>query len=205
MMGPESMILLFWMLSFKPAFSLFSFTLIKKLLNSSSLSIFRVASSAHLRLLVFFPVILIVMETRKKKKKRESDWNCLGFYFLSCFSLVKESIVEFLVVQWLGLWAFTAEGENSVPKGIKIPQAGSMAEKKKKCSVGRQAVQSWRGSAMTSSIVQISCLIDLPSLMSGFILKVTLIFQVVILDPVSTWNFRQEKGNSRKGNKAGSC
>ena len=77
--------------------------------------------------------------------------------------------------------------------------------KTKQCSVGRQAVQSWCGSAMMSSIVQISCLIDLPSLMSGFSLKVILIFQVVILDPVSTWNFRQEKGNSRKGNKAGSC
>ena len=35
-MGPDSMILVFWMLSFKPTFSLSSFTLIKRLFSSSS-------------------------------------------------------------------------------------------------------------------------------------------------------------------------
>ena len=34
-LGPDAMILVFWMLSFKPAFSLSSFTLIKKLFSSS--------------------------------------------------------------------------------------------------------------------------------------------------------------------------
>ena len=58
-MGPNVMILVFWMLSFKPAFSLSSFTLIKRLFSSSSLSAIRVLSSAYLRLLVFLPVILI--------------------------------------------------------------------------------------------------------------------------------------------------
>ena len=47
------------MLSFKLAFSLCSFTLIKKLLSSFSLSAIRVASSAYLRLLIFLSVILI--------------------------------------------------------------------------------------------------------------------------------------------------
>ena len=37
-MGLDAMILVFWMLSFKPAFSLSSFTLIKRLFGSSSLS-----------------------------------------------------------------------------------------------------------------------------------------------------------------------
>ena len=37
-MGPDAMILVFWMLSFKPTFSLTSFTFIKKLFSSSSLS-----------------------------------------------------------------------------------------------------------------------------------------------------------------------
>ena len=37
-MEPDAMILVFWMLSFKPTFSLFSFTLIKRLFSSSSLS-----------------------------------------------------------------------------------------------------------------------------------------------------------------------
>ena len=49
----------FWMLSFKPAFSLFSFTFIKRLFSSSSLSAIRVVSSAYLRLLIFSPGILI--------------------------------------------------------------------------------------------------------------------------------------------------
>ena len=37
-MGPEAMILVFWMLSFKPTFSLSSFTFIKRLFSSASLS-----------------------------------------------------------------------------------------------------------------------------------------------------------------------
>ena len=36
-MGPDAMIFVFWMLSFKPTFSLSSFTFIKRLLSSSSL------------------------------------------------------------------------------------------------------------------------------------------------------------------------
>ena len=51
-MGPDAMILVFWMLSFKPAFSLFSFTFIKELF-SSSLSAIRVVSSAYLGLFYF--------------------------------------------------------------------------------------------------------------------------------------------------------
>ena len=49
----------FWMLSFKPTFSLPSFTFIKRLFSSSSLSTIRVVSSAYLRLLIFLPAILI--------------------------------------------------------------------------------------------------------------------------------------------------
>ena len=49
------------MLSFKPAFSLFSLTLIKRLLHSSSFFAIRVASSADLRFLIFLPVILILV------------------------------------------------------------------------------------------------------------------------------------------------
>ena len=58
-MGLDAMILVFQMLSFKPAFSLSSFTLIKRLFNSSSLSAIRVVSSAYLRLLIFLSAILI--------------------------------------------------------------------------------------------------------------------------------------------------
>ena len=54
-MGAVAMILVFWMLSFKPTFSLSSFTFIKRLFGSSSLSAIRVVSSAYLRLLIFLP------------------------------------------------------------------------------------------------------------------------------------------------------
>ena len=58
MMGLDAMILVFWMLSFKPTFSLSSFTFIKRQF-SSSLSAIRVVSSAYLRLLIFLLAILI--------------------------------------------------------------------------------------------------------------------------------------------------
>ena len=43
-MGPDAIILVFWMLSFKPTFSLSSSTLIKRLLSSSLLSAIRVVA-----------------------------------------------------------------------------------------------------------------------------------------------------------------
>ena len=49
MMGPDAMIFVFWMLCFKPTFSLYSFTFIKGLFSSSSLSAVRVVPSAYLR------------------------------------------------------------------------------------------------------------------------------------------------------------
>ena len=58
-MGSDAMILVFLIFSFKPALSLSSFTLIKRFFSSSSLSAFRVASFADLRLLMFLPSILI--------------------------------------------------------------------------------------------------------------------------------------------------
>ena len=58
-MGPDALIFIFWMLSFKPTFSLSFFTFIKKLFSSSSLSAIRVVSSSYLRLLIFLPAILI--------------------------------------------------------------------------------------------------------------------------------------------------
>ena len=59
LMGPDAKILGFWMLSFKPTFSLSSFTFIKRLFSSSSLSAIRVVASAYLRLLIFLLAILI--------------------------------------------------------------------------------------------------------------------------------------------------
>ena len=59
-MGQDAMILVFWMLSFKPTFSLSSFTFIKRLFSSSLLSSIRVVSSAYLILLIFLPAIFIL-------------------------------------------------------------------------------------------------------------------------------------------------
>ena len=56
---PDAMIFIFWMLSFKPTFSLSSFTFIKGLFSFSLLSAIMVVSSAYLRLLLFLPTILI--------------------------------------------------------------------------------------------------------------------------------------------------
>ena len=59
LMGPDVMIFVFWMLSFRPDFSLSSFTFIKRLFSSSFLSAIRVLSSAYLRLFILLPAILI--------------------------------------------------------------------------------------------------------------------------------------------------
>ena len=58
-MGLDSMILVFWMLGFKSAFSLSSFTFNKRLFRSYLLSAIRVVSYACLRFLIFLLVILI--------------------------------------------------------------------------------------------------------------------------------------------------
>ena len=49
----------FLRLSSKPTFPLSSFAFIKRFFSSSSLSVIRVVSSAHLRLVIFLPAILI--------------------------------------------------------------------------------------------------------------------------------------------------
>ena len=51
-MEPDVMILVFWMLSFKPAFSLSYFIFIKRIFNSSSLSAIRVVSSVYPAILI---------------------------------------------------------------------------------------------------------------------------------------------------------
>ena len=57
-MGPDAMILVFWMLSFKPTFHS-PLTFIKRLFSSSSFSAIQVVSSAYLRLLIFLLAVFI--------------------------------------------------------------------------------------------------------------------------------------------------
>ena len=66
-MGPDAMILVFWMLSFKPTFSVSSFTFIKNLFSSFSLFAVRVVSSAYRWLLIFLPAILIPAHEQYEK------------------------------------------------------------------------------------------------------------------------------------------
>ena len=93
-MGPDAMILVYWMLSFKPAFSLSSFNFIKRLCSSSSLSAIKVTSSAYLRLLVFLslPAVLIpacassslafcMMYSTCKLNKQGNNIEALTFFF----------------------------------------------------------------------------------------------------------------------------
>ena len=54
-MGPDALVLVFWLLSSQQGFSLSSFIFIKTLFSSSSLSLFTVLPAAHLRLLKFLP------------------------------------------------------------------------------------------------------------------------------------------------------
>ena len=58
-MGPDAVILVFLMLSFQSNFSLSSFTFIKRLYSSSSISAITVVPSAYLRLMIFLLAILI--------------------------------------------------------------------------------------------------------------------------------------------------
>ena len=58
-MGLDVMILVFWMLSFKPTFPLSSFTFNERLFSFSYLSAIRVLLSEYLKLLIFHPAILI--------------------------------------------------------------------------------------------------------------------------------------------------
>ena len=58
--GPDTIILISWMLRFKLDFPLSFFTLIKKLFSTSLLSSIRVISSAYFQFLVFLPAILIL-------------------------------------------------------------------------------------------------------------------------------------------------
>ena len=58
-MGLDAMNFVFWMLSFKPAFSLSSSMFIKRLFSSSLISAIKVVSSTYLRLLIFLPAVVI--------------------------------------------------------------------------------------------------------------------------------------------------
>ena len=79
-MGPDAMISVLWMLNFKLAFSLSSFTFIQRLFSSSSLSAIRVVSSAYLRLLIFLLAILIAGIRHSMNVWWMNEWMSLEEY-----------------------------------------------------------------------------------------------------------------------------
>ena len=83
----------FWMLSFKPTFSLSSFTFIMSLFSSSSLSAIRVVSSAYLRLLIYLP---------------QQSWFQLYITYLLSLQSLCSSTLEFLFVslKWFSACIF---------------------------------------------------------------------------------------------------
>ena len=89
-MEPDAMILVCWILSLKPAFSVCSFTLIKRLFSSSSLSAIRVASSAYLRLLIFLP--------HEQYEKAKSFLPKMSIYFFNFTSGNRNFLEQF----WIG-------------------------------------------------------------------------------------------------------
>ena len=75
-MGPDAMMLVFLIFSFKPALSLSSFTLIKRLFSSSWLSALRVVSSAYLSLLM---ASLVPQRIKRLPAMQEARVRSLGW------------------------------------------------------------------------------------------------------------------------------
>ena len=92
------------MLSFKPTFSLSSFTLIKRLFSSSSLSAIRVISSAFLRLLMFLLAIWI------------PGWESYSLAFHMMYSTCK------LIKQGDNIQTTYSWGDTPCPKAKEKPQ-----------------------------------------------------------------------------------
>ena len=105
-MEPDAMILVFLTFSCKPALSLSSFSLIKKVFNSSSLSAFRVVSSAYLSLPILIPacyscspLFLMMCSVYRLKNQGDSRQPCL-----TSFLILNQSVVPYMVltfVYWL--------------------------------------------------------------------------------------------------------
>ena len=113
MIGSDAMILLFWMLSFKQAFSLSSFTFIKKLFSSSLPSAQRVVPFVCMRLLMFLLAIFIpawasssptfhMMYSAYKLNKQGDNIQSLW----TPFSNLSKSIVSCLVLTVASLPAY---------------------------------------------------------------------------------------------------
>ena len=145
MMEPDAMIFVCWMLSFKAAFSLFSFTFIKRLFCISLLSYIRVMSSVYLRFLIFFLAILIpacassslafcMMYSAYKLNKQGDNiqpW-CTPFLILNksavpCLVLTVISWPTYKVSQEIGKVVWYSHLFKNFPQFVVILQAKALA------------------------------------------------------------------------------
>ena len=107
-MGPVAMIFSFWMLSFKPAFSLSSFTFTNRFFSSCSLSAIKVVSSMYLRLLIFLSANLIPVcnsfsPDRKNNSLQTADWGTLRkpWEYTGTLRMIPRDLLNFtLSVKW---------------------------------------------------------------------------------------------------------
>ena len=118
-MGPDAMILVFWMLSFKPAFSLSSFTLVKRLFCSCSLSAIRLVSAVQLlrRVYLFARLPCPSPTLGAYSNSCSLSWWCHPTHFILCCPLlllpsIFPSIRVFssepvLHIRWPNYWSFS--------------------------------------------------------------------------------------------------
>ena len=129
-MGPDAMILVFWILSFKPAFSLSYLALIKRLFSSSSLSAIGMVSFAHLRLLIFLFAILIsaynsstlafcmMCSAYKLNKQGDNNQPCH-----TAFSILNQSVVPYKVLPVTSLTCIQVSQEtrwSDIPISLRV-------------------------------------------------------------------------------------
>ena len=105
------MILIFWIFSFKPALSLCSFTLIKRLFSFSSLFAIRVVSFAYLRLLIFLCLSWFQFVTHPA---RHFSW------YAQCIDLTNRETTDSLVILLSQSW--TIQGSNCCFLSIQVSQ-----------------------------------------------------------------------------------
>ena len=128
-MGLDAMILSFWMLSFKPDFSLSFFIFIQNFFSSSSLSAIRVVWSVYQRLLIFLLANLIPA----------CDSSSLAFLMIySAYKLNKQSdniqpwCTPFLIYLFIYLFFFKKRHLFSIMIRLLHLAINSMGAKKKK-------------------------------------------------------------------------
>ena len=89
--GLDAMILVFWMVSFQPAFSLPSFTFIKRPFSSSLLSAVRVVFSAYLH--IIFLLAILIPSCASSSLAFRMIYSAFKFTFINWFSFSWHSLV----------------------------------------------------------------------------------------------------------------